>query len=248
MDCDHARLLLEVAHPIAAELDARDTEQLAAHLANCPDCGARAESDRLADEQLGRVMSDVPVPDGLKARLLNRLNRERDAWYRGWAVRAAGAAAMLVLAVGLAYGLWWNKKPTPDVQQFYDHVNAIMDSADRVEEAFKATGINMTAPREFDYRNLHSIGVEIIQGKQVPYLLFSLDRGVGNTKPPIAKVFVLSNRDFNLEDVRKQTPLAGSLQNIEILLDPNHAHVVYVVVYTTGHKLQEFKLSQKPLA
>jgi hypothetical protein len=246
MDCDHARLLLEVAHPIATELDARDTEQLAAHLASCPDCGARAESDRLADEQLGRVMSDVPVPDGLKFRLLNRLNRERDAWYRGWALRAAGLAAMLLLTASLTYGLWWNKKPTPDLHQLLDDVNAIVDSADRVEDAFKAKGITMTAPRVFEYRYLHSFDMADFQGKKVPYLLFRPDRRVGNTGPPMAKVFVLSNRQFNLDGMRNPTPLAGSQQNIQVLQDPSNAHVIYVVVYTTGHKIQEFLRETKP--
>jgi hypothetical protein len=245
MDCNHARLLLEVAHPIATELDARDTEQLAAHLASCPDCGALAENDRLADEQLAKVMRDVPVPDGFKFRLLNRLGRERDAWYRGWLVRAAGLAAALLLAVGLVYAMWGSKKPAPDVGAWHGEVEAqsMAGSAGRVEEVFAAKGVGMKAPSDFKYEFLHSFGMADFRGQQVPYLLFFFE----GTPPAIAKVYVLSDRQFNLDDLRNYQEFPGSRQNVRVLRHPDHPRFAFIVIYTGRREnIEVFLKPQKP--
>ena len=98
MDCKHARMLLDVAHPLATELEAVETEALAAHLAECPDCGFAAEAERRVDEKFGAAMRDVPVPDGLQQRIVRRLQGERDAWWRARVFRAASAAAAPISA------------------------------------------------------------------------------------------------------------------------------------------------------
>ena len=75
-------MLLEVAHPLATELEANETEALAAHLADCPDCGPWAEAEHRIDEKVGVAMRDVAIPDGLQQRIVRRLGVERDAWWR----------------------------------------------------------------------------------------------------------------------------------------------------------------------
>src|SRR5262245_10465360 len=103
MDCRNARLLLEFARPLTAELDAGEAEALQGHLADCPECGALAREERRLDEHLGRAVRDVPVPEGLRDRLLARLATERDAWFRRWLLRAVGVAAGIALAVWLVW-------------------------------------------------------------------------------------------------------------------------------------------------
>jgi hypothetical protein len=241
MDCNHARLLLEVAHPIATELDARATEQLAAHLLSCPQCGAVAESDRLADEQLTKAMVDVPVPVDLKFRLLNRLHKERDAWYRGWLVRGVGVAAALLLAVGLTFATWRSHKPEPNWQVLAADANDVLHTPELVKEAFKAKGIAMEAPDRFDYNKLDSWGIADFQGKRVPYLLFFHKDG---DKSAIAKVYVLSERDFNLDAAQK--PPVISQQSISLLTFAAQPGYLYVVVHTPGSDLKKvfFKPTQ----
>src|SRR5207244_393513 len=117
MDCNNARLLLEVAHPLANELDARDTAELAGHLADCPDCGPWAQNEHRVDEALGKAMRAVPVPSGLALKIVRRLHVERDAWYRGWAVRAAGIAAALLLLLWGSWAFWLGKKATVDLDR-----------------------------------------------------------------------------------------------------------------------------------
>jgi hypothetical protein len=247
MDCNHARLLLEVAHPIATELDARTTEQLAAHLLSCPQCGVLAESGRLADEQLTKAMRDVPVPVDLKFRLLNRLRKERDAWYGGWLLRGVGVAAALVLAVGLSYATWRSHKPEPNLEILAADTNQALHSPDLVKQAFKAKGVTMEAPDPFDYNKLDSCGMAEFQGKRVPYLLFIHN---GDNKNPVAAkamVYVLSDRDFNLDAAQK--PMPGTSQpGISQLTFAAQPGYLYVVVHTPGRKLEEFFKPTKPHA
>ena len=123
MDCNHARLLLEVAHPVATELEAPERKALAAHLADCPECGTWAEAERRADEKIGAAVRDVTVPEGLKQGIVRRLNAERDAFYRRWLVRAAGVAAALLLTVWVGYAAWFGRKPAPELELFAQQVD-----------------------------------------------------------------------------------------------------------------------------
>src|SRR5438094_788506 len=99
MDCRTARLLLDFARPIPAELEADASRDLEHHLAGCADCDSLARAERRLDEPLGRAMRAVPLPLGLRDRLLARLDAERGAWQRRWMFRSLAAAAALALAV-----------------------------------------------------------------------------------------------------------------------------------------------------
>lgn len=244
MDCNNARLLLEVAHPLATQLPADDTQALAAHLAECPECGPWAEAERRSDEKLALAMLDVPVPAGLQDRLLRRLHVERDAIYRRWAVRAAGIAAAFLLACLVGYTAWFNKRPAPDLVQFHAEVDDVPYSAERVEEAFAARGIAMTAPPKFEYGYLKSVGLANFQGRQVPYLLF-LHEGAGNQRPATAQVYVLSERQFNLSDLAGLV-VPGSRQSITVLRDPANPQFAYVVVHSAGTQPHHFFRPTKP--
>jgi hypothetical protein len=230
MDCKEARMLLEVAHPLATQLDAPETEALAAHLADCAECGSWAEAEHLVDEKLGAAMRDVPVPDGFQQRLLRRLQVERDAWWRVRLVRVAGVAAAVLLACWMGYVAWFGKKPIPDLEALLKDADQVPYNTNLVEQVFLAKGVVMTAPPTFDYRYLVSCNMVDFQGKQVPCLLFV--RQDSGKLPVTAQVYVLSDRVFDIEAIRNSPPLPGSHQNINTLVDKNDSHVVYVVVYT----------------
>src|SRR5947209_6413570 len=119
MDCRTARLLLDFARPLSTELEASEAEALHCHLADCSQCGALAQVERQADERLGQAVRDVPVPDGLRQRLLSRLAIERDAWYRRWLMRATGIAAAITLAVWLGWSLRGPRPAEVDLEKVY---------------------------------------------------------------------------------------------------------------------------------
>jgi len=239
MDCKHARLLLEIAHPLTRELGARETEALAGHLADCPECGPWAEAERQIDEKIGSAMRDVPVPGGAQQRLLRRLHVERDAYYRRWFVRAAGVAAMILVTCLAAYFVWFGRKPVPDLQALSYEVNVIASSPELVEQAFAERGVAMTAPTKFEYANLRDFGLADFQGRQVPFLLFQVGPAKGNP-PALAKVYVLTSRQFDVDGIEMQLVPQGSRLAVVVQTDPVHLHVAYVVVYTASTDLSRF--------
>jgi hypothetical protein len=104
MNCDQARLLLPFARAQANELDAADQDALNIHLSACGSCGPYARGQHALDARLAQAMKAVPVPVGLRERLLTRLGNERGAYYRTWLLRGVAAAAAVVLVfAAIAY-------------------------------------------------------------------------------------------------------------------------------------------------
>src|SRR5713226_6935578 len=87
MDCKTARLFMDLAGPRGAELDTAGTEALADHLDQCSNCNRLAQTERLADEQLGTAMRDIRMPGFLRNQILARLDLERHSWHRRWPQR-----------------------------------------------------------------------------------------------------------------------------------------------------------------
>ncbi|HYT95625.1 MAG TPA: zf-HC2 domain-containing protein, partial [Gemmataceae bacterium] len=156
MDCKDARLLLEFARPGDKELDHDEAEALRQHLADCPDCSAQAQAERRADEHIGLAMRAVPVPAGLRERVLQKLGPERVPWYRRWPVRVAGAAAVLLLLGGLGYVWWWDDRPAVDGRVICEQVDPPPRTRGAVEERFKALNVTTVAPPQFNYELLDS--------------------------------------------------------------------------------------------
>lgn len=73
MNCREARRQLESIRPDAADRDAPEFAGAANHLAECSRCRTHFEAAQQIDRRIGRVMRDVPVPDGLQSRLLASL-------------------------------------------------------------------------------------------------------------------------------------------------------------------------------
>src|SRR5262245_15065422 len=169
MDCNNARLLLEVARPLSKELDAADRAELAGHLADCPDCGPWAENEHRLDDYVGKALRAVPLPPDFSQRILGRLQVERHLWYRKRLARAASAAAVLLVVLGLTWVLWLSKKPAPDLDGFSHDVKEFVYTPQQVEDSFALQGVTMTAPPQFNYKFLQSHGLRDFQGRKVPY-------------------------------------------------------------------------------
>jgi len=71
MDCRNALEMLEVLRPDSHDAMAADVAAAVAHVEACPSCRSTAASRRSLDRRIARVMRDVPIPTGLKERLLS---------------------------------------------------------------------------------------------------------------------------------------------------------------------------------
>jgi hypothetical protein len=246
MDCKNARLLMELTRPGGGELDAADAEALEQHLADCPDCGPVARDERRADEHLGRAMRDVPVPAGLRERILQKLPADPGpSAPRRWPWRYLGAAAAVFVVAGLgllAWRLWFSPRPAVDVVAFAQEVNGLPfvrteDREKKVVEDFKALGVTMVPPPKFDYNLLDSYGLVVFKdGQQVPQLRF-FTRGDKDSPPALALVYVLSSRQFNLEQTLENAKgIPSGTRMVEVHPDGNY---LYLIEYT-GHSLNPF--------
>jgi hypothetical protein len=73
MDCRTARDILESARPDSEDYLDAEFAQALLHLEECPRCLEVVRDRRAADERIGHMIRDVPVPAGLEERLLDAL-------------------------------------------------------------------------------------------------------------------------------------------------------------------------------
>jgi len=231
MDCKTAQLFLEFARPHASELAAEDTHALEDHLAQCPDCGLLARNERRLDDHVGKAMRAVEVPDRLRAHLLNRLDADRNDWYKRWAGHglrtAVAVAACLLLVAGGIFGWsqyrYWNR-PALNGDVVWEHVHDnIVSPPERpeVEKSFKEMGVVTVLP-DLNYRYLTAHGIATFEGVHVPQLVFHRDENH-------AVVYVISDRQMKLCD-SYQSP-GGYQYKVSILRQPGSSYS-FVVVHT----------------
>jgi hypothetical protein len=256
MDCKTARLLLDFARPKPAELAGGDAADLEGHLGACPECDAVGRGQRQLDDHIGRAVRDVPLPDGLRDRLLERLAAERRAWKRRLAKRAVplAAAAAVLLAVGL-YAFWpRHQLPAPDLDAKVGDISwndNSRGSAAALEEWFhtKYPGWAMVAPREaegraLDYRLLVYADLADFQGQRVPLLLFSKEDKLAGNKQ--ARVYVLSQKHFKLDELLQLPPMNSKGYTVVVSPCPDDTGLVFIFIYT-GNSMAPFLIGPPPV-
>ncbi len=241
MDCRTSRSLLDLARPESAELQPSEADALAAHLNRCPECDALFRQERQVDAHLGRAVRDVPVPQGLRDRLLDRLASERRKWLGRVVLRGAGlaSAAAAVLLVGLwGASHWLGPRPQPvDLDQLQTRILDQQLRADNGPEAVAewfrdAHHVEMTAPsdvgggRALNYNLLASSHLEPFQGQQVPLLVF--DKGGLRLQ-----VYVLSARQFDIKGLgnSQRWPPPSRGWRMEVIANEGEPFA-YVLVFT----------------
>jgi len=242
MDCMTARILAVLPGNRASELPPEDAADLDLHLQTCSKCRQSIDMERRLDVPIARAMQAVPVPPGLKSRILDQLATQRGALHRRRFFYAAAAAAAVFVAVG---ALTWTYQSQVkfDFNEFVLNADRYVEDPKReVDGWLKAQGIQYQPPVAFDPRLLACHGMQTIQGKQVPVLYYrNAERNVE------AKVYILRADDFNLSALpRNDGGSSGLNGHVEIMLDPAQpTKLAYVVVFT-GDSLEPFKLPSQP--
>jgi len=235
MDCSNARLVLFLSAENARELDAPTAKELADHVAVCTDCNGVARSHRRLDQLLGRAMRDVPVPGDLKARLLERLAKERPTRQRRWrpvVIGLAAAAALVLVVWGWYFG---GARPTRtlsvDQIAMGERASAPRDVV-AINAAFKALGASEweCAPAGVNYAYLISApSLALLPGvdkpPKVPHLVFV--RGSDQ-----ARMFIIPKKRFRVEGWEQ---LASGYELSVHLHDPGNKDFTYLVLHT-GHR------------
>ena len=224
MDCNHARFLLHFVRPDRVDLDAADHTALQAHLQNCSECGSLAQAEAEADQALARSMTAVDVPAGLRERVMSTLaNNDSGRARRRWRMGLSIAAAITLIAA-VAWFAWLQPLPRFNFDG-YDPV--VVRQPSDVELWFLDKGVEMAAPRQFNYQWLSSFDTVLMQGQRVPHLLFA--RGGHGGRADIAEVYVLSDKQFDLDNLPGSAPSGWSMK-IEHSDKPGFA---FLIVYSS---------------
>jgi hypothetical protein len=230
MDCKTARLLLNFDRPRSTELEGDDAQALAGHLAECPDCAAIRHFEHQIDERLGHAIHDVPLPPGLRDRLLAGLTVQPPAWYRRRSVHMAASIAATILAAVLGWHFFFNVPSRLDIDGFYRSRNDLPSSAEEVLQSLQRQGLHAELPPNFafNYNCLTFCEPGLLQGRTVPILEFQN----GSDR---LRVYILDGRRFNLTGLVAQSGRVS----LQPWIVPG-SRFGWLFEYT-GHSLEPFK-------
>jgi hypothetical protein len=226
MHCRDAQFYLRLRRQAGDELGGDIAADLNRHLAGCPACGADAASAASFDRAVAGALRAVPVPPGLRDKLLAQASAQHGAVIRHKLYRVTALAASVFLAVGLAFGLF-SGRPKLDAEALVIANDELSQQPDQVLARWLA-GLKVPPelPKPFDPELLVFLGSEPIQGKDVPVAVFR-----HRTDPrEVAKVYILrSNGPFDIRDLRP----AGISNTVAEVIDesPRHPGVKYLIVY-----------------
>lgn len=237
MDCNTARMLVTFFGRQGSELAPEDAAALDAHLAGCPGCAAAVQSERAFDDRVAKAMLAVPVPPGLKAKLLDGVAAQRGSWYRQKALGLAGLATAACLLVGGAIGYRILTAPDLVAQRVIaGHEADIKDPRGRLDRAVARHDLRFNPERAFDMNLLAAAGQDEFQGRLVPFAYF-----VNNRKNAQATVYVVKDMVLNWKNLpRDGSSIPGTYGlQLAVVLDAVRGDVAYIVVYT-GESLDLF--------
>jgi hypothetical protein len=234
MDCNTARLLLHFLRPHAQDLGSDEAVELKNHLADCADCRRIQHSEQATDAVLGRAMCDVPIPDGLRDRILVRLAQDRDRSSRRRMLRMAGSIAAAALVAVLCWWYWSG----PPVQ--IDLVELAMQQSpmnpEQVEKAFRQQGAVVQVPAQLNYHFLTHHGFAELHGKRVPVLEF-------RSGPAFLRVWLLDRGRFDLDYLAQRGEGPTGRVTYRWWRRSGDGRFGYLVEYSGG-RLEDFMLQE----
>jgi hypothetical protein len=240
MDCKTARMLAELRGNRASELPPEDDAVLQGHLNSCPECQSILQVERRIDSHFAKAIQAVPVPFGLKSRILDRLATERGAWHRRRLFAVAAAAAALLLAVGI-FGRPASKARL-DLDALVRNADQLnVNPSGKIDDWLAGMDIRYRPKEPLDPHLIAGYGMVEVQGKQVPTLLYhSVDHNL--KRSVFAQVFVLREADFDFSSLPKDDEASAGIfrRKVQIVRDGDQPdRLAYVILYE-GDSLAPF--------
>ncbi len=242
MECRDAQFYLRMRRHAADELGPDVTAPLDAHLATCPACAADARELMSFDRAVASTMVNVPIPSGLRARLIASGAEKQGTALRRKAYRAVAALAASLLFAGLALGVFTNTRPKPNNDELVALNDRLLsDPQQSTKEWLAAQKLPNELPLPFDYTLLVSLGYEKVNGRDVPVIVFrSPHPDPANLGEPagFAKVYLFPHDGrFDLKNLQESQ---ASLTRAQVYVGRDaYRGVTYVFVHT-GRDLQKF--------
>ncbi len=232
MDCELFKYLWRLGQGESHRELGETVVSMRTHEAGCESCRAWVSQELSLDGFLANEMARVTIPSGLAERIRKRLDgkpthvpspngaNSRKYFTRGrMAIGALAAAILLIFGAGTFYAV---TRPIPVTDDswnlFWDDCFAWEVSPpdrDRVANWFSSMGIRTELPQDVNYQHLVSHGIVVWDGRPVPQLVFA-NPDTNGGRPSIAKVLVLSSKQFRLESL---FPLPGGQEGARTRVD-----------------------------
>lgn len=229
MDCRDAQFYLRLRRHAADELGPDVTAALNDHLGTCPACAADGRALESFDRAVASAMVNVPVPTGLRAKLLTQAATRQSTLFRRKAYQAAALATAALLLVGIGIGIFTNTRPKLDTEALV-RINGeqFSDPEGSTQKWLAGQKLPDRLPLPFDYDLLAYRGHELVKGQEVPVVVFRSRHGSG-----FAKVYLLPHDGrFDLKNVQEAS---NSHARAEVFVkQESRGGVTYVFVHTGG--------------
>jgi len=234
MQCRDAQFYLRLRRHAGDELGAEVTADLGRHLAGCPACAADAQAAEAFDRAVAATLRSVPVPAGLREKLLSQASAYRGGVIRRKAFRVTALAASLLLGVGLAFGVFSVTRPKIDTETLVQKADEQRMSPDVVlRDWLAAQKFPAELPERFNPDLLMHVGTERVGGADVPVVVFRHPTEVKG----FAKVYLFrTDGTYNLDGLR-DTNASWTMAKV-ITADRRSRGVTYVIVHTV-HRLEQ---------
>jgi hypothetical protein len=237
MDCRDAQFYLRLRRHAADELGPDVNAPLRDHLAGCPACARESRALESFDRALASAMLRVPVPVGLRGRLIADVASKQGALLRQRAYKAGGLVAAALVLVGIGVGVWTGARPALDVSALVErNGEQFADAEGSTQKWLTAQKLPEQLPLPFDYDLLTYRGHEQVQGREVPVLVFRSRHGSG-----FAKVYIFGpNARFDLKSVAEAND-SNARAEAPFVKQDARGTFTYVCVHTAGpNGLEQF--------
>jgi hypothetical protein len=227
MRCRDAQFYLRLRRHAGDELGAEVVGDLDRHLAACPACAIDARAAASFDTAVASAMRSVPVPVGLREKLLTQAATYRGGVIRRKVYRYAALAASVFLASGLAFGLFASR-PVLDTTALVMNADEQLQNPDESLRRWLADQkLPPQLPLPFNTDLLLSMGTERVQGRDVPVVVFTHPSERG-----FAKVYILrGGTPLNPKDAQDAQ---ASLTVARVIPDRDTTYVVVHTVHPVG--------------
>jgi len=226
MECRDAQFYLRLRRHAADELGADVTAPLDTHLATCAACAAVSRASANFDRAVSTAMMNVPVPSGLRERLITQAARAQGAALRRTAFRYGGlvAAALLLVAIGIS--VYSTARPQVDSAAVVQANDALVENPQEYARKWLvAEKLPEHLPWDFDYDLLQSCGYEKIGGRYAPVVTFRSRAG------GLAKVYLF--REGGAFDTKDMQDAQASHFSAQVVVRKDQWRGVrYLVVHT----------------
>jgi hypothetical protein len=233
MECRDAQFYLRFRRPGSDELGPEAAADLDRHLAGCDHCAAEADLQTAFDAAVATAMRNVPMPAGLRNKLVAHVAEKRGADLRRKAYRYAGTAAAVFLALGMTFG-FFARRPSLDTSELVMATEQQLNNPDAaIGNWLVAEKLPPQLPAPFDPNLFVDRGYERVKGKDVPKVVYAARNGLG-----FAKVYILRPGEFSGQETLEG--FQASNCQAQVFKDvPGARGFVYVVIYT-GPSLTPF--------